>query len=191
VPEKTGRGYLGVFDTYLLYQSGEELVLVDQHALHERVLYERMRRELRAGTVVRQGLLVPEVVEVGRDQVLRLEEQGDALARLGLELTPMGDTSVAVHAVPALLTHRRVEELVWSALSAGEGDEALPLEERLHTLACHAAVRAGDRLEAAQIESLLAEAAGLPEAKACPHGRPTSIRLARSDLERWFKRSGF
>ena len=191
VPARTGRGILAVLDTYLVYESGEELVLVDQHALHERVLYERLRKELERGGIARQRLLLPEVIEVGRDRVLALDEARPGLERLGLEVAAMGEAEVAVSAVPALLKNARVEELLFAALDAELGSEPTALEERLHSLACHGAVRAGDRLEQEEAEALLQQAEDLPEAKACPHGRPTSIRLPAAELERWFKRSGF
>ncbi|MFH0944912.1 MAG: DNA mismatch repair endonuclease MutL [Planctomycetota bacterium] len=191
VPARTGRGILGVFDTYLVYQSGKELVLVDQHALHERVLYEQLRRELERGGIARQRLLLPEIVEVGRDRVLALEDAWQNLERLGLEVAPMSETELAVSTVPALLKNARVEELLFAALDTEVEGEQTALEERLHTLACHGAVRAGDRLEQEAAEALLQQAEELPEAKSCPHGRPTSVRLPMSELERWFKRTGF
>lgn len=197
VPERTGSGWLRVFSTYILYESGGELILVDQHALHERVLYERLRRSFRDGAIPGQRLLVPAVVEVGRAAVLRAEDLAEPAARLGVELTAFSPTAVAVHSLPALLKDADAAEVLSGLLadeddSAGAGTGARePLDHRLHTMACHGAVRAGDVLADLEIESLLDQAARIPEAKACPHGRPTSLRIGRGDLESWFKRSGF
>lgn len=193
VPQRTGHGFLRLFSTYLLYESAGELVLVDQHALHERVLYERLRTEFEAGELKRQRLLIPLVLEVGRPEVVRIEEHADELLSMGLEVTAMGETEVAVHSVPALLCDADVSELLRAALvedplTVVEDD---PLRRRLFSMACHGSVRAGDHLQDSEIEALLSQAERLPEAKACPHGRPTSVRLTETELERWFKRSGF
>jgi len=199
VPMRTGRGLLRVFETYIVYESGDDVVLVDQHALHERVLFEKLRDEVRSGAVKMQRLVVPDVVEVGRPAVLRAEGLGDAFASLGLEVSAFGETSLAVHGMPALLKRASTIELVRGVLAqeedgASAGDESDAhdaIDERLHSMACRGAVKAGDTLTDGEIIALLDEAARLPEAKACPHGRPTTVRMGRGDLERWFKRSGF
>ncbi|MFG0315625.1 MAG: hypothetical protein ACF8XB_00025, partial [Planctomycetota bacterium JB042] len=194
VPERTGAGWLRVFSTYVLYESHGELVLVDQHAIHERVLYEKLRRAFEDGAVPSQRLLVPAVVEVGRAAVMRAEELAGPAARIGVELSAFSPTAVAVHALPALLKDRDAASMLEALLGdddAGAKDAREPLEHRLHTMACHGAVRAGDVLADEEIEALLDEAARIPEAKACPHGRPTSLRIGRGELEAWFKRSGF
>ncbi|MBI4879170.1 MAG: hypothetical protein HY812_05855 [Planctomycetes bacterium] len=194
LPARTGRRWLSLFGTYLLFQAGEDLVVVDQHALHERVLFERLRRQQRAAGIQSQRLLVPEIVEVGRPDVLRVEEMGEECARFGLEVTAFGETALAVHAVPALLRNAPAAELVLAMIESAGGPAAetdAPLERALMSMACRAAVKAGDDLAEEEIAALLDEAAALPEAQACPHGRPTSIRFTAADLERWFKRTGF
>ncbi len=194
LPARTGRRWLTLFRTYLLFQAEDELVVVDQHALHERVLFERLRQEQRAAGIRSQRLLVPEIVEVGRPEVLRAEEMGEEFARLGLEVTALGETALAVHAVPALLQGASARELLLAALESetSAGAEARePLERALMSMACRAAVKAGTDLAEEEIAALLDQAAALPETQACPHGRPTSIRFAAADLERWFKRAGF
>lgn len=194
VPPRTGRGVLRLFETYLLYESDGELVVVDQHALHERVLYERLRRQLVAGQIASQRLLIPAVVEVGRAEVIRAEELAEAFAAVGLSVEPFGETSLAIHAMPAVLKRGRPEDLLRAVLAAEHGADRralATLEEPLHTMACKAAVKAGDHLDVTEMEALLAEAEQIPEAKACPHGRPTAMRMSKVDMERWFKRSGF
>ncbi len=191
VPGRTGRGWLRLFRTYIGYESGADFVLVDQHALHERVLYERMRRQVDGGVLKSQRLLVPVAVEVSRAETMRAEEAAEDLAQLGLEVSVLGDTTIAVHSVPVLLKDADVESVVRGALAEDAAAARERLDHRLHTMACHAAVRAGDVLRDEEIEALLDEAAQVPEAKACPHGRPTSVRVSNAELERWFKRSGF
>jgi DNA mismatch repair protein MutL len=191
VPERTGGAWLRLFHTYVLYESGPDLVLVDQHALHERVLYERLRVAIQTGPLPSQRLLVPVVVEVSRAEALRVDDVAPDLKVLGVDVSPLGETTLAVHAVPALLKDVEVEAVVRAALAEDAASAREPLDHRLHTMACHGAVRAGDALDDEEINALLEEAEGIPEAKACPHGRPTSVRLAKGDLERWFKRTGF
>lgn len=196
VPPRTGDRFLVLFATYIAYESGEDLVLVDQHALHERVLFEELRLRASAAERASQRLLVPEVVEVGRAGIVRLEAERPYLERAGFEVEAIGPDAVAVSAVPvALAEAREPHRLVAVWLAGGgevgpEGEARAEIEERLHTVACHAAVRAGDRLGDEQIAALLERAERLPEAKACPHGRPTVLRFGRSDLERWFGRRG-
>jgi DNA mismatch repair protein MutL len=196
VPPRTGAGLLRVFATYVLYEADGDLIVVDQHALHERVVFERLRTALDRGPLPMQRLLAPVVIEIGRPAVAGLEERAGELARFGFEVTAFSATALAVHAVPPLLgtSEKRLIDAIFALLGADDplGRAArAPLEERLHTMACRAAVKAGDSLAPSEIEALLDAAAALPEAKACPHGRPTAIRLGKRDLENWFKRTGF
>jgi DNA mismatch repair protein MutL len=194
VPPRTRRGVLRVFETYVVYESGSDLVLVDQHALHERILYERMRRALESDSLAGQRLVAPIVIEIGRAATLVAEQRVAEFAKLGIDLGVVSPTAVGVHSVPPLLKRADLKGLVEGLLGCDDptGKAALrPLEERLHSMACRAAVKAGDPLNDSEIEALLVEAERLPEAKACPHGRPTVVRVPRGDLERWFRRSGF
>ncbi|MBL8766125.1 MAG: DNA mismatch repair endonuclease MutL, partial [Planctomycetes bacterium] len=197
VPEIAPGRFVRAFDTYIVAPSGEDLVLIDQHALHERVLFEELRRDVLAGAVKRQRLLLPQMVEVGRSRMARFDEVAASADRLGLELTAFSPSTVAVHALPALLARARVGDLVEAVfdesrpLDAALHRDQRELEERLHTLACRGAVKAGDVLHDDEVMALLDAASRLPEAKACPHGRPTSVKIPRGDLDRWFKRTGF
>jgi len=181
--------------TYLIAETDDGLVLIDQHAAHERVLYERLRASWRAGGVERQTLLLTETVELAPDAVARLAEAEDALHRMGFEIEPFGAQAVAVRAIPALLAGREPGSLVRQAadqLARGAG-ETLPAPDAANvlfaSLACHAARRAGDRLDPREQQALLAALDTIPWAPTCPHGRPVAVPIRQSELERRFGRA--
>jgi DNA mismatch repair protein MutL len=185
--------YLQVLDTYLIHDSPDGLVLVDQHALHERILYARLQDDLAAGRIERQGLLVPHPVHLTPElHALALEMTGE-LKHLGLEIEDFGQDTVIVRAVPAVLRQERVEDLVEALVAPPDVHGGVPhgLDRRLFTMACHAAVKAGDPLKEEEIAELLEQGARLEHDSTCPHGRPTRLLIGRTELERLFKRSGF
>ncbi|MGO4723248.1 MULTISPECIES: DNA mismatch repair endonuclease MutL [unclassified Inquilinus] len=198
VAEPTAEHPLGaaraqVHATYIVAQTGDGLVIVDQHAAHERIVYERMKAELLSGTVKSQGLLLPVVVELNEASVERLAARQAELAELGLELEPFGPGAVVVRGVPALLGQSDVPGLVQDLADAlAEWDDARPLTERLAhvcaTLACHGSVRAGRRLNAAEMDALLRSMEVTPNAGQCNHGRPTYVELKLADIEKLFQR---
>lgn len=182
-----------VHATYIVAQTGDGLVIVDQHAAHERIVYERMKAELLSGTVKSQGLLLPQVVELNEASVDRLGTRQAELAELGLELEPFGPGAVVVRGVPALLGQADVPGLVQDLADAlAEWDDARPLTERLAhvcaTMACHGSVRAGRRLNAAEMDALLRSMEVTPNAGQCNHGRPTYVELKLADIEKLFQR---
>jgi DNA mismatch repair protein MutL len=184
---------LQVAATYLVRELDDGLEIVDQHALHERVTYERLRAGLRTGKIEVQHELVPELVELARSEVHLLEEHLPALARLGIELALFGPTTVAVHALPALLRRRAGPRLVRELVAALAESGSLPGAEELldhvvHSMACRRSVMAGDALAPEEITALLSAAEALDHDQTCPHGRPTRIRLTLADLERAFHR---
>jgi DNA mismatch repair protein MutL len=157
------------------------------------VTYERLRAGLRAGKVEVQHELVPELVELARSEVHLLEEHLAGLAKLGIELAVFGPTTVAVHALPALLKRRAGPRLVRELVAALGESGSLPGAEELldhvvHSMACRRSVMAGDELAPQEIEALLADADRLAHDQTCPHGRPTRIRMTLADLERAFHR---
>jgi DNA mismatch repair protein MutL len=169
-------------------------VLVDQHAAHERLVYERMKTALAATGVARQALLLPEVVELEEPAVARLAARAGELAQLGLVLEPFGPGAVVVREVPALLGERievaaLVRDLADELLELGE---AFALKERLEefcgTLACHGSVRAGRRLSVPEMNALLRQMEATPHSGQCNHGRPTYVELRREDIEKLFGR---
>jgi DNA mismatch repair protein MutL len=184
-------GQLGL--TYIVGDAGGDLVLIDQHAAHERVLYERLLARRRTGGPQAQGLVAPAVVELSSAEETLVSELGPALAAVGFEVEPFGRATVRLLAVPAIAADRDAITLFRSCLAdLGGGREehaARDLEERLAiATACHTAVRAGDRLDHTKMTALLVELAGAEDPYSCFHGRPTIVRLRGRDLERWFYR---
>jgi DNA mismatch repair protein MutL len=183
---------ISVANTFLVRTVPGGLEILDQHALHERVNLEELRRELRQGQVVMQPLLVPALVEVSREELVLLEERADLLRTLGVEVEAFGETTLAIRAVPARLRRLQPEGLVQDLLEvAGEHRAATPdalQEEMLHSMACRGAVMAGDRLGREQLEGLLRRGADLPQDRTCAHGRPVRVLLSVEDLERAFYR---
>ena len=191
-PRPVGR-YLQVLDTYLLHEGDEGLVIVDQHALHERVLYSRLQRELAEGRIESQRLLVPETVTLDPSDHERALEMADELRGLGLDLDEFGDDTLAVRAVPVVLRHESLPDLVAALVHPPELHGGIPhgLDRRLFTMACHAAVKAGDPLDEQEVADLMRQGAELEHDATCPHGRPTRLVVGKAELERLFKRSGF
>ena len=180
-------------ETYVVAQTREGLVIVDQHAAHERLVYERMKAQAAAGSVPRQALLLPEVVELDPAAAARVADAADALARLGLAVEPFGPGAVLVRETPAALGGVSAEGLVRDVSDdLAEHGEALALEERLLAVfasaACRGSVRAGRRLNGAEMNALLREMERTPLSGQCNHGRPTYVSLRLSDVERLFGR---
>ncbi len=181
-----------VHDSYIVAQTQDGLIIVDQHAAHERIVYERMKADLERG-IARQVLLIPEIVELDEADAARLIARSADLARFGLVLEPFGPGAVAVRETPALLGEIDARALVRDlAEHCAEWDEALPLERRLlavaSTLACHGSVRAGRRLKPEEMNALLRDMEATPNSGQCNHGRPTYVSLKLSDIERLFGR---
>ncbi len=180
-------------DTYIVAQTAQGIVIVDQHAAHERLVYERMKASLAATGVARQILLLPEVVELEEAAAARLASRASELAELGLLLEPFGSGAVVVREVPALLGETDVQGLVRDlADELAELGDALALKERLEevcgTLACHGSVRAGRRLTQAEMDALLRQMERTPHSGQCNHGRPTYVELGLADIEKLFGR---
>ena len=182
-----------VAKTYIVAEAADGLVLVDQHAAHERLVLERMRAALAGGRVVAQALLIPEVVELDEPACDRLEARSDELTAFGLEIERFGPRAMLVRATPALLGASDPTGLVTDlADELAAFDEALSLRERLDavagTMACHGSVRAGRVLSVAEMNALLREMEVTPHSGQCNHGRPTWVKLAHTDIERLFGR---
>jgi len=180
-------------ETYIVAQTRDGMIVVDQHAAHERLTYERMKAEIEQGGVVRQTLLLPEVVELDPAEAERVVANADALARFGLIIEPFGAGAVLVRETPALLGETNAQGLIRDiADDLSENGEALALKERLEdicsTMACHGSVRAGRRLTAAEMNALLRQMEATPHSGQCNHGRPTYVELKLSDIEKLFGR---
>jgi DNA mismatch repair protein MutL len=179
--------------TYILAETTRGIVLVDQHAAHERLVYEKMKEALAARGVARQALLLPEVVELDEAAAARLAARAPELAEFGLVLEPFGPGAVVVREVPALLPGVDIAALVRDlADEFAEWGDALALKERIETvcgtLACHTSVRAGRRLSATEMDALLRQMEATPNSGQCNHGRPTYVALDLADIERLFGR---
>ena len=180
-------------ETYIVAQTRDGLVIVDQHAAHERIVYERMKAALDKSGVARQILLIPEIVELDEADAARLVARAEELARFGLVIEAFGPGAVAVRETPALLGEVNVRGLLRDlAEHKAEWDDGLPLERRLlhvsATMACYGSVRAGRRLKPEEMNALLREMEAVPNSGQCNHGRPTYVELKLADIERLFGR---
>jgi len=182
-----------VHETYIVTQTRDGMVIVDQHAAHERLVYERMKAALEKSGVARQILLIPDIVELDETDVERVVARADELARFGLAVEAFGPGAIVVRETPALLGEIDSAALVRDlAEHMAEWDEALPLERRLMhvaaTMACHGSVRAGRSLRPEEMNALLRDMEATPNSGQCNHGRPTYVELKLADIERLFGR---
>ncbi|HWK01877.1 MAG TPA: DNA mismatch repair endonuclease MutL [Xanthobacteraceae bacterium] len=182
-----------VHETYIVAQTRDGLVIVDQHAAHERLVYEKLKAAMERDGVARQILLVPAVVEVGPDNAAALAERAEDLAKMGLVIEAFGAGAVLVREQPSLLGDTDIESLIRDlAEHMAEWDAALPLERRLlavaSSMSCHGSVRAGRLLKPDEMNALLREMEATDYAGQCNHGRPTYIELKLTDIEKLFGR---
>jgi len=185
-------------ETYVVAQTADGIVIVDQHAAHERLVYERMKEAMAAQKaggqgVARQTLLIPDIVDLGENDAQRVLARADELADMGLIIEPFGTGAVAVRETPALLGEMNVQGLLRDlADDLAEYDEALSLKEKFEhvcgTMACHGSVRAGRRLTGEEMNALLRQMEATPHSGQCNHGRPTYVELKLADIERLFGR---
>ena len=180
-------------ETYVVAQTADGIVIVDQHAAHERLVYERMKQAMSGTGVTRQALLIPDIVELGETDAARVLARSEELAEMGLILEPFGVGAVLVRETPSLLGKVDAQGLLRDlADDLAEYDEALSLKERFEhvcgTMACHGSVRAGRRLMAEEMNALLRQMEATPHSGQCNHGRPTYVELKLADIERLFGR---
>jgi DNA mismatch repair protein MutL len=184
---------LQVHDRYLLVEVPEGVLVIDQHALHERILFEQLKARVRSGPLEKQRLPVPEAVGLTAVQAARALEHRAALAELGLDVEDLGGGTVLLSSYPALLGRRPPAEVLRAVVDDLGAQERVPcrealLHDLLSLLACHAAVRAGDRLTPEEVAALVARRELARDAHHCPHGRPTALLFSRQDLDRQFRR---
>lgn len=180
-------------ETYIVAQTADGIVVVDQHAAHERLVHERIKQSIESGGVTRQGLLIPEVVELDETAADRLNARTEELLELGLAIEAFGPGAIVVREIPALLGECDVQGLIRDiADDLAETDQALALKDRLGDvaakMACHGSVRAGRRLNATEMNALLREMEATPHSGQCSHGRPTYVELKLADIEKLFGR---
>ncbi|MDC3224486.1 DNA mismatch repair protein MutL, partial [Mariniblastus sp.] len=200
-PETIGTGVapsqtptaLQVHNTYLVSETPEGMIVIDQHALHERVIYEQIRGKVVDGKLESQRLLVPEPVSLPPAEAAAVLEQTELLEQLGISISPFGGGTVLVSSYPAMLNKQNPAEMLRSVVDQiVEGGKTLDqrdlVDELLHMISCKAAVKAGDRLSPEEITALLEHRELCQDAHHCPHGRPTSLVFSRDELDRRFKR---
>ncbi len=180
-------------ETYILAQAGEDIVIIDQHAAHERIFYEKLKRQLQSTAIDIQQLLFPVSIDLSHREQAVLEEHLDTLRQYGLELEPFGGTTYVLKAVPALLSKADGKKLMYDIIDQlSETGKTLNIEQKfdevLILMSCHAAIRAHHRLQEAQIIALFRQMDALELPYACPHGRPTVIKISLHDLEKKFGR---
>jgi DNA mismatch repair protein MutL len=184
---------LQVHNRYLIAETDDGVEVIDQHALHERILYEQLRERVLSGPLESQRLLVPEPVDLAASEATAVLEQRELLAELGVEVEPFGGDTVLIASYPAMLANMQpadvLRELVEHLLAGGKRPERRDLLDRLlHSIACKAAVKYGDYLTPEEVASLLAQRHLAQDHHHCPHGRPTALVFTREDLDRQFKR---
>jgi DNA mismatch repair protein MutL len=183
-----------LYDSYLVVETDAGMLVIDQHALHERVLYEQIKTRLRAGPLETQRLLIPEPIDLTPEQAARTLEQRDALAGLGLGVEDFGGGTLLLTSYPALLGRRSPREVLLAVVDHLMAKERAPsrdvlFNDLLSLMACHTAVRAGDRLTPEEMAALVEMRHLADDTHHCPHGRPTALLFSRHDLERQFRRA--
>jgi DNA mismatch repair protein MutL len=180
-------------DMYILCESGDGLVLIDQHAAHERILFEQLKNRFQGEKKTSQQRLIPETIDLGYREAKILERLIPNLTDLGLEIAPFGGDTFVVKAVPLLLKNKEIKPLVveivekTAQIGFSSGMETV-LDQCLELMACHGAIRANQKLSDKEIEKLLHQLDTCDQPSNCPHGRPTWIRWSVKDLEKLFKR---
>ena len=187
-------GCLQVHNSYLVTQSNDGVLIIDQHALHERIIYQELRRQHNAGPLPCQRCLIPETIDVTPEQMAAVENAGELLAELGVLIESFGPRTIAVQGYPALLQKTPAADFLADLLDLLTGQPAQPkrtelIGHLLEMIACKAAVKAGDRLTVPEIENLLRQRDSIEQTATCPHGRPTTISLTLGQLAKQFKRT--
>jgi DNA mismatch repair protein MutL len=170
------------------------MLVIDQHALHERILFEQLRQRVLQGSLEVQPLLVPEPIELTPSEAAQLLSVTDILRILGLDIAPFGGNTALIQSYPALLSRQSPQDIVRGILDYLLAHDQLPsrevlLYDLLATMACKAAIKAGDRLNPEEIAALLRLRRWAEKSHHCPHGRPTTLLISRSDLDRQFRRT--
>ncbi len=192
-PPRAAQRFLQVKDSFLVFEVEDGLAIVDQHALHERIMLEQITERVQSGTLEVQPMLVPALVELPAADVEALLAESDDLARVGVRLERFGETTIAVQSLPSLLSRRDPEKVILGLAERiragkGAGSRMSLLDELMHSMACRSAIMAGDPLTEEQAAEMMRRADLIDNPQSCAHGRPTSLRLTFRELIRHFKR---
>ena len=193
LPDAPGKA-IQLYDAYIVLETPEGMLVIDQHALHERILFEQLKERIRTGPLEAQRLLIPEPVDLPVDQSARLLEHREALGELGLGVEEFGGGTLLVTSYPAILGNRSPQSILLKVVDHLTAKDRVPDREQflnnlLSLMACHAAVRSGDRLTAEEINALVAQRDLARDTHHCPHGRPTSLLFSKQELDRQFRRT--
>ena len=188
--------YLQIHNSYIVTQTEEGFVVVDQHALHERIIYEDLRRKLNEGRLTSQRLLIPETIDIDSAQQEAINENSDLLDKLGIEIEPFGPNTIAVQAFPTMLSKVSIVEFMTDLIDklsdkAFTPDAEKLVHEILDMASCKAAIKAGNPLTQQEMAELMAKKETIDRSSRCPHGRPSVIHFSIAELEKQFKRTGF
>jgi DNA mismatch repair protein MutL len=183
-----------VHNRYLVTQDEQGMVVVDQHALHERILYEQLRKKIDEGRLESQQLLVPEPLDLTPAEAAAALDSRELLSKIGIDVEPFGGDTVLMTSYPAMLANMRPAEMLRQVLQplmegGNEPSARDLLDELLNMIACKAAIKAGDRLSPEEITSLLEQRYHYQDTHHCPHGRPTALFFSREQLDKMFKRT--
>ncbi len=192
LPDMPGKA-IQLYDAYIILETPEGMLVIDQHALHERILFEQLKERIRSGPLEAQRLLIPEPVDLPAEQAARILEHRDDLAELGLGVEDFGGGTLLLTSYPAILGNRSPQSILLKVVDHLMAKERVPNREQflnnlLSLMACHAAVRSGDRLTPEEINALVAQRDLAQDTHHCPHGRPTSLLFSKQELDRQFRR---
>ncbi|MBQ7669001.1 MAG: DNA mismatch repair endonuclease MutL [Clostridia bacterium] len=192
MPEKNYK-FIGIlFSTYIIIQQGEEFYIIDQHAAHERVMYEKILKKIKSGVKNKQILLIPEIIEIKNNEWPLIEANMELFNNTGFELEQFGGNSVKISAVPSEITGSSIKDVFMELLDSLQKESGVREEEKIEyfifTMACKAAVKANMNLDPLEVESLLDQMMSLENPFTCPHGRPTAIKMTKYELEKKFHR---
>ena len=184
-----------VFSTFILIQQNDDFYIIDQHAAHERVLYEKLVKKIHNSQKTKQMLMVPEILEVKNNELQIIKDNMDLFDKVGFEIEEFGGNSIKISAVPSEVTGIAIKELFYDLIDSLQKESGVKENDRVEyfifTMACKAAVKANMNLDPREIESLMDQMMKLENPFTCPHGRPTAIKMTKGELEKKFKRTGF
>lgn len=195
VGNQSGERAMQIMDCYLVVEAEQGMMIIDQHALHERIMYEYLRPRVLNGSVESQRMLIPETIDLTAREASLVVEHAEVLGQIGIGVEEFGTNTVLVNKWPVMMKKARPSEMIRDIAEQLEAQEKKPtrrdvLDELLHMMSCKAAIKSGQRLKPEEIDSLLAQRHLCDDAHHCPHGRPTALVLSQTELDKQFGRLG-